>query len=190
MWLKVDGFSEKVRSWWNSYQLTGTPSYILAGKLKVLKNDLRKWNLEIFGNINDQRFTLSQELQHFDVKEVGGTLSEDEKVRKMVVVAELEKITLMEEISWRQKSRALWLKTGDRCTKFFHGVANSHRRNNAIEVLHSEGKALTDSIEIKNHIVHSYDKLLTEQYQWRPKVNGLDFDSMDQAKCSLVGEVL
>ncbi len=34
----------------------------------------------------------------------------EEKLRNTYVIGELEKVTLMEEISRRQKSRVLWLK--------------------------------------------------------------------------------
>jgi hypothetical protein len=30
---------------------TGTPSFILANKLKALKSDLKKWNVKVFGNV-------------------------------------------------------------------------------------------------------------------------------------------
>ena len=42
MWFKTDGFVDKVRQWWLSYQFDGSSSYILANKLKTLKADLKK----------------------------------------------------------------------------------------------------------------------------------------------------
>ena len=30
MWLKVEGFVEKVQQWWNSYCFMGSPSFVLA----------------------------------------------------------------------------------------------------------------------------------------------------------------
>jgi hypothetical protein len=62
-------------------------------------------------------------------------LTPEEKVRKCGVIRDLENSILQEEISWRQKSRVLWLKEGDKCTKFFHRVANSYRRSNSIVTL-------------------------------------------------------
>ncbi|RVW38411.1 hypothetical protein CK203_090301 [Vitis vinifera] len=40
------------------------------------------------------------------------------------------RLAVLEETSWRQKSRALWLKDGDRNTRFFHRMVNIHKRIN------------------------------------------------------------
>lgn len=37
-----------------------------------------------------------------------------------------------EEVSWRLKSRAIWLKEGDKNTKFFHKYENSKCERNTI----------------------------------------------------------
>jgi hypothetical protein len=44
MWLKDEGFVDKVRPWWASYTFQGSPSFVLAKKLKALKVDLKLWN--------------------------------------------------------------------------------------------------------------------------------------------------
>ena len=35
IWLKVEGFVDKVWLWWNSYHFVGIPSYVLACKLRL-----------------------------------------------------------------------------------------------------------------------------------------------------------
>ena len=52
MWLKWEGFTDRVHQWWNSYSVSGSPSSRLVQKLKFLKMDLRKWNVEVFGDVN------------------------------------------------------------------------------------------------------------------------------------------
>ena len=42
MWLKADGFVDRVRSWWVSYTFRGSCSFRIASKLKALKLDLKK----------------------------------------------------------------------------------------------------------------------------------------------------
>ena len=48
-WLKVQGFVDQVRCWWDGHHFVGPPS--LAYKFKALKGDLKHWNKHIFGDI-------------------------------------------------------------------------------------------------------------------------------------------
>jgi hypothetical protein len=86
----------------------------------------------------------------------GRGLEEEEKVRKIDMSRELEKTLLSEEIIWRQKSRALWLKEGDKNTKFFHRLANSRRKFNQVDSLSINGEISRNPREIQEHIVHFY----------------------------------
>jgi hypothetical protein len=90
---------------------------------------------------------------------------------------------LQEEICWRQKSRIKLLKEGDKCTKFFHQVANANRRTNYIESLLVNGAPISDPEAISSHIANFYESLFSEPLSWRPRVDNLDFDvlSMDEA---------
>ncbi|CAI8600152.1 unnamed protein product [Vicia faba] len=45
-----------------------------------------------------------------------------------------------EEVIWRQHSRVVWLKDGDRNTKFFHEKANQMRKINSISKLRDENR--------------------------------------------------
>jgi hypothetical protein len=184
MWLKADGFVDKVREWWSSYSFLGTPSFVLAQKLKALKADLKKWNEQVFGNVEFRKKALLEELNSLDRLEEERGLDPEEKLRKPMVIMELEQVTLQEEISWRQKSRILWLKEGDKCTKFFHRVANSNKRYNSIESLSVNGSVSSDQPTIRDSAVHYYEALFTESHSWRPRLDELDFDSLEAADAS------
>ena len=68
----------------------------------------------------------------------------EEKLEQVNLRIDIEKLTLLEEISWRQKSRVLHLKEGDANTKFFHRMTNSNRKNNGIESLMDNGTLSSD----------------------------------------------
>ena len=90
MWLKADGFKERVKEWWDSYIFYGTPGYIIACKLKALKVDLKKWNEEVFGNVGVKKNKFISELVELDAVADLRPLTEVENQKKAVIVADLE----------------------------------------------------------------------------------------------------
>ena len=69
-------------------------------------------------------------MEHWDELEKYSTLNlEDCEVRKEARKS-YKTWVLREEISWRQKSRELWLKEEDNNTRFFHKMVNAHSRRN------------------------------------------------------------
>ena len=103
MWLKAEGFMEKVRTWWESYHFQGSLSFQFASKLKALKLDLKKWNAKEFGNVENKMNKLWKNLEVLDLLEDSCPLSYDETLEKEQLRIDLEKVTLMVEICWRQK---------------------------------------------------------------------------------------
>ena len=64
----------------------------------------------------------------------------------------MEHLLSLEEISWRQKSRMLCIMEGDN-NKFFHKMANSHRRHNHLRTLEVDGVVFEEESEVIARVV-------------------------------------
>ena len=150
MGLKVEGFVDRVQQWWNGYSFAGSPSFILAQKLKALKTDLKLWNREEFGDLAFKKKNLLIELMGLNAREELVGLSNDEQIRRIQLKGNIEQLASLEEISWRQKSQALYVKEGDNNTRFFHRLANSHRNANQIKRIEVDGVIYEDEIDMRS----------------------------------------
>jgi hypothetical protein len=186
MWLQDEGFVDRVAAWWSNYSFVGPPSLVLARKLKALKEDLKRWNYHVFGNVNAKQQQLFCELEVLNSKEMQGGLSSTERDLRGSLLLELDKLAHFEETSWRQKSKVLWLKEGDNNTKFFHKIANSNRRRNLMEKLEVDGILYSEDSIIRDKAVKFYEKLYTETEDWRPFVDDLPFSRIDETDRNLL----
>ena len=100
MWLKTDGFIDRVQSWWNQHSFSGTSSFVFAKKLKVLK-DIVQWNRLEFGYVSRKKSQLLETLKLLDAKEGEFGLSDAESCERAVARSEVENLLSLEEISWR-----------------------------------------------------------------------------------------
>ncbi|KAH7846593.1 hypothetical protein Vadar_015807 [Vaccinium darrowii] len=136
MWLLTEGFVERVGEWWNNYSVIGKPSFVLAKKMKLLKEDLRKWNIEIFGRLEFQKDKAVDVICHWDMEEQVRDLTEEEKLL----------------------------------------------RDNAKEEFGED--MLVKEEEISAGIVNFYEGLFQEEVIWRPRVDGIEFDSISGEEAS------
>ena len=69
----------------------------MAQKLKALKEDLKKWNKEEFGNLSFKKKSLLYELLGLDAKDEILGLSHEEQARRTQVKGEIEILAFLEE---------------------------------------------------------------------------------------------
>ena len=147
MWLHHPEFLNLVADNWNS-QLAGNPQYVLAQKLKSLKQVLKGWNKSVFGDIRSKVQTA--ELRVLEVQELIDNSPSDPLHQALVEAkADLHNCLKLSETHWHQKSRIRWLKEGGRNSAFFHAYAKSRGAVNRIDRISSKGTVWKTSPRFK-----------------------------------------
>ena len=139
------------------------------------------WNKHVFGDVAFRKKCLLTEFLELDMREELQVLSLENRSRRTMIKADIEHLASLEEISWRQKSKALFIKEGDNNTRFFHRLANSHRRTNQIRGMEVEGVLYEDDRDVQAQVVEFYKNLYQEPESWRPTIDGLEFACLDES---------
>ncbi|CAN0921774.1 Transposon TX1 uncharacterized 149 kDa protein [Linum grandiflorum] len=193
MWLEHENFVGMLGEFWAAWDLPSRPMIGLSKKLKALKVKLKSWNKEVFRRIDVQVGECLLNIDRLDKLEERGELSEEERILRAITKCKLDKLWKLEEISWRQKSREIWSRLGDRNTKFFHTVANSNRRRNYIDRLTVHGNQIVGQHNLAREAVSFYQSLYTDSSKLRAFPEGLIFggvpsDSADGLLCKFSEE--
>ena len=161
MWLKYEGFKDILKGWWQNFHFYGSFSFILSAKLKALKGILKVWNKDVFGKVETNKKDALRRISLWDDREKVRGLDLEEAEDRVKARADFKNWALMEEISWRQKSRETWLKEGDMNTGFFHRMTNAHRRKNCLNNICINGRKLDKEEDIKEGLVDAFQNLLS-----------------------------
>ena len=114
-------------------------------------------------------------------------VSRQDLIRRDQARMDFGRVACMEEISFRQKSRCLWLQERDRNTKFFHQMANAHKRGNQIGQIKIDGVQLSTPEEVSGGIVDHFRRSYQHNRgEWKPRLDNLDFDTISERRIGLV----
>ena len=135
-----------VKKAWKA-EVSGSALDKLYKKQDLTRRALRKWNKQVFGNCQVRINRLMQSIMEVQKRH----LSEENSRTEEALQSKLTEWLTRSEILWKQKSRELWLKEGDRNTKFFHLSTIIRRRRNNIDAIKSEeGLWVTSSNQISS----------------------------------------
>ena len=188
MWLKYEGFKDILRGWWQNLHFYGSFSFILSAKLKALKSFLKVWNREVYGKVENNKKDALRRISFWDDREKVRGLGLEEVEDRVKAKDDFQRWALMEEISWRQKSRETWLKEGDKNTGFFHMMANAHRRRNCLNSICINGRKLDKEEDIKEGLVDAFQNLLSDPGGWRPTLPDLNLNRIRSEEAASLEE--
>jgi len=128
-------------------------------KLREMKKPLRKWNREVFGNIDTKISAYQKELEKMDMKAQSEELMEIEWSRREAIQSQLRLWMLRKERYWKQLSRCKILKEGDKNTRYFHLMASMRKRKKLLSTITVRGRRETEPGQIRRVIVDYFKEL-------------------------------
>ena len=141
----------------------------------------------MFGNVSARKDSALELINYWDSIEKLRPLFEEDKISQRNAKDEYSHLAILEETSWRQKSRALWLKEGDNNTEIFHRMANARRNGNFISSLTISGIRLEKEEELKEGIFSHFREMFKEPQVRRPDMATELFKSIDSTDRGLRG---
>ena len=130
--------------------------------------------------MESNKFAVLQQADYWDQVESERRLTEEEISIKKEAKEGYAKWVNLEEIHWRQLSRELWLREGDRNMGYFHRMATAHRRRNTMDRIKVNGIWLSEEQEVRTGIADAFKQLLPEDSEWKADIGGLNLNQISQ----------
>lgn len=165
LWEREGSLQEVIEDSWKS---SGPASSLkeIKEKLNVMQQNLSKWSSVKIGSVTRKVSKLRKRMH--DLMNKTTSLANDREIKK--VGDELDELLLREEILWRQRPRATYLREGERNAEWFHRQATWRKKHNTITRLMNENGQWVEQKEILHNMSTNFFKgLYTEDKNINPQ---------------------
>ncbi|XP_074314730.1 uncharacterized protein LOC141649965 [Silene latifolia] len=152
VWVGEEGCEDTIRRAWERDE-----GDVLA-TIENCARDLLNWKGISIGKVVKE---LRAKRPRLKVLNEGDVSTRDVEERRRVI-RDISKLLRHEELFWRQRSRAIWLKEGDKNTMFFHRKASQRKQRNHIHRLVDDaGRVVEKTEEVPGVAVEYFKQLFT-----------------------------
>lgn len=134
-----------------------------------------EWRHESGGSTESSCEALLKEIEDWDEIEEERELNHEELRRRGESLSKLWDLNRKDEVTWRQKSRVLWLKEGEKSTKFFRYMGSIRNRVNYIGGIRRDHGCIVRPEEVKEVIASFFEDLYKGENYPRPRLDGVAF---------------
>ncbi|KAL5574996.1 hypothetical protein UlMin_016695 [Ulmus minor] len=120
MWLEHSGFHQECEQWWRGIEVEGWESYRMMEKLRALKDKIKAWHKEVFGDTRIIKKEVVEKIVGLDKKEEMTQLDVGERELRLILRNHVEELVFKEAVAWRQKMKFRWIKEWDYNSAMFH----------------------------------------------------------------------
>jgi hypothetical protein len=185
-WLENSSFKDMVSKVWEEQHFTGWMGHILKERLKGLKLEIKKWNTEVYGEVDLKIQKLRENIEELDLRSERKGISDDEVLLRKGCFTELWKLLKSKDALNFQKSRAKWLKKGDANSNYFHACVKNRGRQNSIKALRVSDGWIEGVDNIKAETVRFFTNHFSASAGVRPLLNGIQFPLLSEAENALL----
>ena len=157
-WFSHPRFIKFVREEWRNMG-----SIDVTRKLEALQKPIRKWNKEVFANIDTTIRRLEEDQSRTQQKIDEGQGDEFDFARVAAIETHLNMWMDRKASYWKQMARDKWFKSGDMNTRYYHAVTLSKRRAKRIEQIRSGGRVFKKPRAIKVELLKFYKNLYKQK---------------------------
>ena len=157
-WLTNPECEQMVRRLWDQVTTQGSPMYRVTEKIKHCRMGLVQWSKQSFNGVQGQVRARLDSIEALTMDNRDGQHKDHIKALK----GEVNSLLLADEFHWKQRSRKIWLRVGDKNTRYFHQSASQRRKTNSLMgLLNSQGQWCTDATELKAIASNYFQELFT-----------------------------